>query len=512
MIARNPRSENPFVSLRDAGRVLSRHKGKMLLFFSGTMALVVAGLIWYPRTYQSEARLFLRLGRESVSLDPTATLSQVVAVDGSRESEINSELDILRSRLLLEHVVDQLGSEAIVGSADENAGWSPSAAKAAVSKWLNGDISQRERAVAQLESMIWLSTPRKSNVISVGCRAGDPAQAQHILQAFLDAYSTEHVKVNRTVGSHDFFVQQSEFARAQLDKATQDLRDVKNDAGLASIEGQRQTVQAQADTIEVAILANLRAMSSTEAQIASLERALGELPPQLLAEETAGLPNVAADNMRNELYKVQIQEKDASARLTDAHPQVIALRKQVAETQKILDEQESRRSQTTQRLNPVHQSVHTNLMTAQAQHAANKAEAEALEKQKATVQQRIRALNEQEFRITNLTRQVQLLEASYRNYANNREQARIDQALETGRISNVNVAQPPSFVAKPTSPRFLMTLVLGFVIATTGSVVLAFAAEYLDGSMRRPEQIEQELGIPVLFSVPRGVRHDMLSS
>ena len=32
-----------------------------------------AVLVFYPRTYGSEAKLFVRLGSESVALDPTAT-------------------------------------------------------------------------------------------------------------------------------------------------------------------------------------------------------------------------------------------------------------------------------------------------------------------------------------------------------------------------------------------------------------------------------------------------------
>ena len=63
-----------------------------------------------PRTYQSEARIYVRLGRETVHLDPTATTGQTVQLADSREREIFSVLELLRSRALFEKVVDQLGS------------------------------------------------------------------------------------------------------------------------------------------------------------------------------------------------------------------------------------------------------------------------------------------------------------------------------------------------------------------------------------------------------------------
>ena len=51
-----------------------------------------------PEIYRSDAKLMVRIGRESVTLDPTATTGQVIAVGPSRESEINSEMEILKSR------------------------------------------------------------------------------------------------------------------------------------------------------------------------------------------------------------------------------------------------------------------------------------------------------------------------------------------------------------------------------------------------------------------------------
>lgn len=500
--------------IRDLCRVLFRHKWKMITYFCATLALVVVGVIVYPRTYISDARLIVRLGKESVALDPTATLSQTVAVEGSRESEINSEIEILRSRVLLEDVVEQLGPDEILGtSSAKHGGWMETVRSSltAVSSWLSGGVGSAERAINQLGTRIWVTAPRKSNVISVSCNARNPAQAQRILQSFLDAYLIRHVKANRNPGSYDFFVNQSNLLRQQLEEATQKLRDAKNETGLVSIEGRRQSVQNQADSIEVADLGNQRALSSSGARIAALKKALAELPPRLVAEETGGLPNVAADMMRNELYKLQIQEKDASARFTGEHPQVIALRRQVAETQKIFNEQEAGRSQTTHKPSEVYQGVHADLMAAQALMTAQQAEAQTIEKQHAAIQSRIRTLNDKDFHITELTRRAEMLESNYRNYTNNREQARIDQALEAGRVSNVNVVQPASFVAKPTSPRVALTLLLGLIAATLGAVLLAFGAEFLDRSVKTPEQIEHELGIPVLFSVPRGERHDLLA-
>src|SRR5262245_37738886 len=92
---------------------VSRHKcvlvGTTLLVF-GLVALVT---FLIPRTYRSEALLLVRLGRENVTLEPTTVLGQatVVTVPPSRENDLNSILELLRSRSLVEDVLDRVGAD-----------------------------------------------------------------------------------------------------------------------------------------------------------------------------------------------------------------------------------------------------------------------------------------------------------------------------------------------------------------------------------------------------------------
>jgi uncharacterized protein involved in exopolysaccharide biosynthesis len=104
IIERTPRS-----SPRDFYYVLFRQKWKIVLFFLAVVLTVTVGTLLAPQIYRSEAQLLVRLGRESVSLDPTATTGPVISVAQSRENEIKSELEILKSRDLIEKVVDAVG-------------------------------------------------------------------------------------------------------------------------------------------------------------------------------------------------------------------------------------------------------------------------------------------------------------------------------------------------------------------------------------------------------------------
>ncbi len=105
--------------MRDFYNVLFRNKRKILVFFFSVMIVVTLGTLLASEVYQSEAELMVRLGRESVTLDPTATMGQVVNIGSERENEINSETVILKSRELAEKVVDALGVELILEGPEE---------------------------------------------------------------------------------------------------------------------------------------------------------------------------------------------------------------------------------------------------------------------------------------------------------------------------------------------------------------------------------------------------------
>ncbi|MFH1264489.1 MAG: hypothetical protein ABIK89_02090, partial [Planctomycetota bacterium] len=56
-------------------------------------AAVSAAALWVwlaPRKYESESKLFVRLGRENIALDPTVKRDEVIGVSASREAEMNS--------------------------------------------------------------------------------------------------------------------------------------------------------------------------------------------------------------------------------------------------------------------------------------------------------------------------------------------------------------------------------------------------------------------------------------
>ena len=315
----------------------------------------------------------------------------------------------------------------------------------------------------------------------------------------MNAYREQYQAANHTAGSLDFFGAQETQFKKELDAAIGKLRDAKNEMGLLSIPVEQQAVQGQLSQIEAALLTNKASLASSEASSASLRKVVEKIPENLTTQQTTGFANGASDQMQQEYFKVLITLQEQESKLGNSHPLTEITRNQAQKLQKIVDKQATERKQTTVGVNSSRQLLEIDLRREEALVESYRAKVTTLSSQLTALQGRLKMVNEQEVRMSDLERDVSLCESKYRRSADHLEQARIGEALEDNRISNVNVVQPPTLVEQPISPKPL-TIFGGALIALVGgSLGLVFASEYFDRSRR------------FLATVPRTVPDPRLS-
>ena len=520
----------------------------------GLATLLLVGVAWTvaPRKYRSEAKLFVRVGKETVTLDPTATMGQTISIYEARETELNSVADVLGSRSVLELVVDRLGAETILGrthvvteraaapaheplpaspatepseqpepgvvdvrrppvrttslgdelSGTDNPSANPARADDAISRQntghddaassvLNDELKRpaavpfpglfasrptppREQAIRALQKMLSVYATKKSGVMTISCLAGDASLAQQILQATLDAFQQEHIRIHRTSGSYRFFVEQVDLARTELDRATEQLRTAKDKLGLASVEGQRKFLQDKSALIETARLETEMSLVASQASVKLLKESITALPGTLVTQETTGFPNDGRERLRQQVQELELKEQDLLSRYTERHPQVIAVRQQLLTARALTapGSQPDATRQSVQAINPQLQTLQLKLADEESKVASLLARQKSLLEQAAGLQKQLSTLNAHEGEISLLEQQVLRLQASHKSYAEKMELARVDQALQDGRISNVNIVQPATWESNPASPNSKLILLLGIAVAAANSIVI----------------------------------------
>jgi len=503
------------MTLRDIARVFSRHRKKMILFATASVAIAFGWIIMAPRTYESVAKLYVRLGREQVTLDPTATTGPTMNLYQTHENEINSTLQILDSRQIAEQVVDAIGADIILADADPESdkGSQPSKSLlAGVKESLMGGLktvlrvepqSERYRAIRALQQRVKIWSPANSGVLVIQARSGDPRLAQRIAQEWSEIFQTEYVRLTHTEGSFEFFQRQVTTLGPELEKAEKNLQQAKDSAGLVSVAGQQQVLENRIGSLRLQAAANQAAKASAQANAEQLAAKMKTVPRLILAEQMTGVSDDAYNRMREKLYELELTEADLKSRYTDQHPAVISVVRKRAEAKNILSNRADSRAHSTETPNPIYQSLQQLLLTEQARVESLSAEGRALNEQLELAHKDLQALNAYEIKLAALTRKRDILQDNYRTHMAKLEQARTNEALGKDHISSVNLLQKAYLDEKPVSPSRAIVMALGLVVAVLGGMGMALLAEHWNATLPVSAYAQQTAERPVRVAMVR---------
>src|ERR1700680_1162768 len=91
-------------TLRDIATPLFRHRKLVLLTFMGLMLGTILGTILLPKEYEAKMKILVKRERVDAAVSPGRDAALAKSGDVTEE-ELNSEVELLKSRDLLEKVV-----------------------------------------------------------------------------------------------------------------------------------------------------------------------------------------------------------------------------------------------------------------------------------------------------------------------------------------------------------------------------------------------------------------------
>jgi uncharacterized protein involved in exopolysaccharide biosynthesis/Mrp family chromosome partitioning ATPase len=507
----------PPVSLtaNDILYVLFRHKWKILICSGLGLAIAVVVYMVDPPPFESDAMLFIRYVTENSAPGvPNGGNGQTVSLaDMARgDTILNTEVDILSSLDIADSVVDALGTDKIL------------------TKVKDPKLRDRDHAAAAVRDGMVIESMPKSSVIHLAYQNADPSVVQPVLTAVVDAYYKKHVEVHRQAGAiGDFLSQETDQLRARLQQTEDELRKVKDKAGIISLEDSKKVFSEQEERLQAEIYSADAELAERTARYNQLAPAAARTIPTKAAPLPPPVPTAKIDAYRNTLARLdwlQRTEQQLLTQFTDQNQQVKDVRSQIADVEKQKETLENQFPRLTQYGMP-----------APGTPAATSAQNGILDLQTEAafltgLQSRIKVLNEElaqvkaaaahvdglEGNIAELTRQEELEAANYKYFSEHLEATRIDEALGAGRALNIAEIQAPT----PPFPDFKKFYKLVGTVAASGLAIgLAWALLiefYLDRTIRRPQEIERNLRVPLFLSIPhfgknghnRSVFHDTL--
>lgn len=458
-------------------------------------------------------------------IPPTFTAMAVVLVEGQTSKIVNvqevaqplavhrisvlSQVEVIRSRLLAETVIDRLG---LMRSAEFNPQLAPprplfdlmdpislakTAIKAVVPKeWIEtvrgGDLTElsatdsEERLRTQIvDTFLSRLTVRQrgfSSVIEIAFSSKNPSSAAHIANAVADAYivSQLEAKFEKTRQATAWLNDRLTDLRAKVEMSERAVESFRGDNQLVGADGRRLTEQKITELNNQAILAQTD-VAAAQARYQQVRRLLDR------GEDIESAPEVVRSPL---IQKLREQETEMlrnlanlSNRYGDNHPTMINARTELKDLNAKIGSE----------VRKIAQLLKNELDVTQSRFATIQAGIRDLER-KAGIEGQVSV------RLREMEREAQANRALYEAFLSRFKETSNQQDLQQADARIISRASMPLTAS---APRKSLMLTATLLIALFSASGIAILIERLDRGLRGAELVESITGVPVIAMIPK---------
>ncbi|MFZ0738892.1 MAG: Wzz/FepE/Etk N-terminal domain-containing protein [Candidatus Acidiferrales bacterium] len=491
-------------TLRDIVTPIFRHRKLVVLTFLMLMLGTIVAVIFGSENYQSKMEILVKRERVDAAVSPgrDAALSNPGDVT---EEEINSEVELLKSRDLLEKVAVSCNLQ----ESQPSPLWSrlfPTASAHGTDEGRD-NAKNISRAVSALESKLQIEPLRKTDLIQVTYDSSDPQLAARVLGTLGNLYLEKTVAVHSSPGAFEFFQTESQHYDQELHTAETHLTEFDRDKGVADPQLEKQITLQKLAEFEANFSATQVAIKETEKRTRAVEEQLASTPEQTMFQIHTSDNPYLMEQLKTTLLNLELKRTELLEKFEPDYRPVQEVQQQISQTLDAIAKAKNSpvRDETTNR-NPSYDWLRSELTKSSADLASLHARATETLSVIRQYRAQLGVIDANGETQQNLQREVKEAEGDYLLYVQKREEARIADALDHQRIVNVAIAEAATVPVLPAHPHWALTLLLGTLLAGLASPGLAFAVDYFDPSLRTPDELRETLQIPVLAALPKAER------
>ena len=426
----------------------ARWKTAMLVFF---LSLIVGGVaIWQlPKRYDSTASVVFDVKQQ----DPVAGMILPVM-----PGYLATQVAIINSDKVAKRIVKAL-------RLDES--------PAVKEQWLEatqGRGKLEDWAAKFLQRGLQVVPSRESNVIDINYRAGDPAFAATVANAYAQAYIDANIelKVDPARQTNIWFGEQAKALRESLEKAQTKLSEFQKSKGLIAKDEQ---VDAETQKLNE-LMSQLTAIQAQTADATSKQRSANmETLPDVMQSAVVA-------NLRSEIARKEATLQETAGNLGRNHPnyqrmeaEIAALKKQLAtETRNVAASFGTSRAASREKESEIRAAI-------------------------AVQRKKLLSLKDDRDQLAVLQRDVAAAQNTYESVIRRYNQTNLESQITQTNVSVLNPAVAPLEPASPNVPKIAaMTVFFGLLLGGAA----AFLRELTDRRIRSAGDLAEMLQVPVL--------------
>jgi polysaccharide biosynthesis transport protein len=456
MMSGEARQPNAEVHLKDYLRLLRKHRWLILAVFIVT---AVTGTIWtFLQTpiYQASATVLIE-----PELPKVLNIQEVTSPGSGTLEYYRTQYALMTSRPVLQNAVEALKRNG------------RTAALAALGE---GTDPRYKPGLLSIEPV------RNTQLVLVQFQHANPSIAAEVATAVAQAYVKYNLdmKLKGTRDALTWLNEQMSGLRGKVEESSTALQNYRVKSGILGIQEQRALTAQKAQEVN-------RAHLEAQAQRLSIEAKLGAL--NRIATDQAGAESLSTSiddplirRMKTEMAELQVQRSKLLQTYKERHPEVLKVDAQI--------------QQLSQRMDA---DIKKALRALDTEYKVAKAREDSLLGSVNRLRAEGQQLNEKEIQYGALQREQDSNQQLYEAVLKRVKETGVQGGLDSNNARVVEEAVPPGW---PIRPRRQLALLMSIVIGIGLGIAAAMTVEYLDTSVKSPDDIERALGLPVIAIVP----------
>ncbi len=484
-----------------------RRRARVVTVAGLVMGIVVFATILWPPVYESTTEILIQDNRAQFLVSPdlrdeVPTRSAVVS-NPVTEEQLNSERELMTSIYLIRQAIEGLpipprynGPGAAMMEAVDLLLTLPGR-----SYRLLHDAPQptpTDRWALSLAQHLDSNVIKRSDIIEVSFRSHDPAWSQKFLSLLLNRYLELHARISHDPQAERFFQQQAALLQARLNTSEGQLNSFRLQTGISDYQSQQQALVNRLSELKLQKSRTAADLESAQQEVSFIAN-LEHTTPQRIGKEIRAVQNQALAQLKPQVMQMKAERAELLSRYQPSSERIREIDSKLEAAQRILDRENH--LEVTERstdLNPTWVAIDGDLAQSKTKAAALKAGLDGLEQEIVKSEGQLDYLVSNSTELDRLERQVSADKEAYVSYVRKSEEARAAGALNTNKILNVSVAQPPLRPVRPSFPIIWLNFLAGAVLAAALAIGSAELAERRDPRIYSIAAVTQESGLQTL--------------
>jgi capsular exopolysaccharide synthesis family protein len=491
------------IHLRDYLRIINKRKGSIITFFILTLLTVIIATFTATPIYMASTKIMIErnttgaltttyrytphdpefiethnqlimsaavVGKVVKSLNPEKMYDTFFAKKEKKTSYIHSILEWFKDQFT--SFKEMIGIEKLFSASDDTV-------EKSIPDELNVPLTKAQILENIIKKNISVTPVENSRILQIGYMSDNPAIAMKVANAIAQAYIDELVDMQMEVSGYSigWMKKKSEIQRIKLEESEKALYEYKKKYDIVTIENKITVLPERLSELS----RSLTAAETKRKELFAIYNQIKNVKKKQLETIPVIVENTSVESINQKILLADQKISELSKKYGPKHPKMISAR----------NELQSLKKKKYKELEKVVKTIKNEYLLARS----NERDLKGLLDQTKFDAAR---LGEKSIQLGILQRRVDTNRYLYDALIKKMKERGITERNQTVNVWVIEKAQLPKYPAKPRKKR---NILLGIILGLFGGIGLAFFFEYLDNTVKTPEDIEEKFNIPVISTI-----------